>query len=167
MALDVSFAYCCSVSLGDSRTLRLVGYPKSVRTTPCRRSVSFSLPSGRFVCFCATRRSGRRSLYCCFYLRICSTAFFHRRSLAKCRDDSRSSGVGTSKFFPLCEETEERKQAARVSCSLPNLSGTKGAPAPGLFPTSDRARGCRHHGCHHHGCRRRRSRLRGAWLHSP
>src|SRR5262249_30792190 len=73
--------------------------------------------------------------------------------------------------------SEETTHAQGVSCGLPNLSGTKGAPAPGLSsPTSDRARGCcrydcRHHGCHHHGCHlpgrpARRSRLREVCLHS-
>jgi len=133
---------------------------------PAKRFVLFTV---RAICLLLRDAPERATLLVLLLLSqdLLHGVFPSALSLAKCRDDSRSSGVGTSKFFPLCEETEERKQAARVSCSLPNLSGTKGAPAPGLFPTSDRARGCRHHGCHHHGCRRRRSRLREAWLHSP
>jgi len=108
---------------------------------------SESLPSCRFVCFCATRWSRRRSLSCCFCLRICSLRRFSIGALWR---------------------SEETTHAQAVSCGLPNLSGTKGAPAPGLSsPTSDRARGCCRYDCRHHGCHHHRSRLRGAWLHSP
>ena len=59
--------------------------------------------------------------------------------------------------FPsvLLGEVMRRLTLKRFPAGCPTCRERKGRPAPGLFPTSDRARGCCYYDCHPHGCHRR------------